>query len=684
MAYFGSRYARKAGGTSHARRDSGRHSTRDNYRHGHRSTYFRDSRERYYPQSSYNRYLIHPRRGYPSRSKYFYKQPSGPVYVEEPETEADDSPESEYDAYAQSDEEEVIGDYNRYYRRRPRQYSREFPQYEFAEAYPQYISESEESESSANFEIVSERDLLDESELDTDDEVYNFTFHNAARNSVLDAELDDSESDFHKEYEEIFIVPNDEDGIHNGDDIIDINDLLEHQFYDDLEAEGQIHDVNDDLVRFYDSKTDTESESESSDSEVELEVDSDLELITGIEPDSSSESNSCDDCNCSDSSLSSQEEEEALFLKAATSDSDSDSIADSYTDLELDTEEEAEFLRQALADKFESSDEISTAEEEDHDLFFEVNSNFYNSDDEFIVDCNISEYESDSDSDGEGITIYKHQLDLPGCNDSEKDFPDPELKLSSYDRLLAHDSDNEEFKIIDLSKDLKNSRDCDVEELDEKTYKMTLRLPSLVKEDLDIKFLKNENELVISGKFNFTGEESDNEDGQDDETADSCDNEEGISIPKVQVVETPSSCSNSSDSSDEGSNSETSSSSSSLLSSSESGDFQSEISGSEDSDNEEEVVEDAESLIKEFKSRQIYFEKRYQFDKLIKFEEVKAFFTDSGELELIIPNEGETSSRDKNTVSITIDGLDTHGIAAAKEVVEEAAAVVTKDVEMLT
>lgn len=81
--------------------------------------------------------------------------------------------------------------------------------------------------------------------------------------------------------------------------------------------------------------------------------------------------------------------------------------------------------------------------------------------------------------------------------------------------------------------------------------------------------------------------------------------------------------------------------------------------------NEEEIVEDTQDLIKEFKNQEIQFEKGYKFDKIIKFDQIKATFLDNGELELILPNEGQPTS-DDNIVHIAIEGSAPTAIAAAK------------------
>lgn len=687
---YRSRYNRKSTRPSYPRRDSYRSDNSRRFRNARGDRYSYDNYDRKYSaprhhQSGYRQYAK------PSRhSKYLYSQPSGPVYVEEPETEDDVASESEYDGFAQSDDDEGFENYDHKGNRFG--YSKQY-------AYPDY---SMNLDSEEDFELDSEGQVYDsefDSELNSEIDSEFDSELEAEIYSELDSELDSgSDSDETPEgYEEIFVVPND-DG-----DMIDINDILEEQFYDDLEAEGKVQDVNDDLVRFYD---DSESDSEiDTDSDSDSDSDSGIEEIQEIiEFDSDSESESESDSESSDSESS---DDEILLIKGGEAESESESDSecgcesDSETDLELDSEEEAEFIRQVFADKLESSDELSTEEEEDDDVFFEVDSDFYNSDDEdIVVDSDLSEYnDSDSDSDDEGITIYRHKFDLPDRYDSDNDSTDPELDLSEDEMLMAEDLDDEEFEVIDLSKDLKDSKDCEVEELDENTYKLTLRLPSIIKEDLDIKFLKNENELVINGKFNFTGEETDSEDDEDFEEDD--EEEQGVTA-EVEVAEasSDSESESESDSDSDSSSSSSDSETSSGTSSSESEDTSSESEDeevaaeieveeadekdAEESDNEEEVVEDAQNLIKDFKNHEIQFEKRYQFDKIIKFDEIKASFLENGELQLIIPNEGESSSRDENTISIAIEGIEPKAIAAAETAATDDVQVdaVVEDVEM--
>jgi hypothetical protein len=86
---------------------------------------------------------------------------------------------------------------------------------------------------------------------------------------------------------------------------------------------------------------------------------------------------------------------------------------------------------------------------------------------------------------------------------------------------------------------------------------------------------------------------------------------------------------------------------------------------------DEEIEEDAEKLIKDFKNQEISFEKHFQFDKIVKFEEIKAKFVNDDELEIVVPRE-DVDVSENNTVSITI----------AQNPVEEDEEVVFEDASM--
>ena len=78
------------------------------------------------------------------------------------------------------------------------------------------------------------------------------------------------------------------------------------------------------------------------------------------------------------------------------------------------------------------------------------------------------------------------------------------------------------------------------------------------------------------------------------------------------------------------------------------------------------------------------------FDKVVKFDEIKASFLENGELELIIPNEGVEIDAAENNVAISIEGqpqsqraIDTEQ-AEVEAVAEAVAEAATADVEMAT
>ena len=86
-------------------------------------------------------------------------------------------------------------------------------------------------------------------------------------------------------------------------------------------------------------------------------------------------------------------------------------------------------------------------------------------------------------------------------------------------------------------------------------------------------------------------------------------------------------------------------------------------------------------MIKDFKNQEIQFEKHFQFDKLIKGDQIKATFLPNGELELIIPNEGVAVNKDDNTISIAIN--EQKAIEESEETPAAGVAeVVREDVEM--
>lgn len=112
-----------------------------------------------------------------------------------------------------------------------------------------------------------------------------------------------------------------------------------------------------------------------------------------------------------------------------------------------------------------------------------------------------------------------------------------------------------------------------------------------------------------------------------------------------------------SESSDSDSDSDSSSSSSS--------------SSESESDSDEEVVEDAQDLIKDFQNQEIQFEKHFVFDKIIKADEIQAKFLANGELEMILPNEGVEVNQDTDKIAITIESADEAAEPAEDVAMEE-------------
>lgn len=543
---------------------------------------------------------------------------------------------------------------------------------------PQTESESSESE----------YDGYAQSE--SDEEVYDFDLQS---NDESGDELDFNSDD--EEREEVFIIADD------SDDFVDMNDALELAAIDSMEAEGKVRDVNDDLIRFYDSDSESESSSDSdldivaADSDCDSECDSDCECENVCESDCNCESSDSESDSESDSDIESDSasemdtDEEIILLLDSDLENDSslDSDSESVTDLDVEDEEERqlEHIRRSFAEELQPSEDevsdISTEAESDDEVFFEVNSEYdsFSDDDEDVevdagdpvhYDYYMSDSSDSDSSDGEGVTIYKHRFDLPDRYDSDNDSTDDELDYSEDEEMLRANDSEDEFEIVDLSRELKDSKDCEMIELDDHTYKLNLRLPAMIKEDLKVNFLKNENELVISGKFDFTAEDSDvelaeSDDEQDDEVyqsaeetkEDQSESSESSSSESESDSDSESSSSSSSSESEgeEESETETAKADSDAELDAKSGEVSEESEESDSESDEEEIVEDAQQLIKDFQKQEIQFEKHFQFEKMIKFDEIKATFLANGELELIIPNEGVELQKDDNTVAIAIE-----------------------------
>lgn len=477
--------------------------------------------------------------------KYYHQQPSKVVYVEEPDSEIESESESEVTDYSEEVEDSDI----------------ESEVYEFD------LNENEQPE----------LEYYGSSDYDTDD--YN--------------------------------------------DIIDLNDELENAAVDRLDSRGKVYDLNDELVRYYD---DSDSDSDSgSDSELDSELEAELELyepedildiidlndqlqaealkqITGCEYD---EANSSSDISSSESNSDDDSD-----IDSDDSDSETDlDIEYSSDEEDLNDQLQLENVRQVFADDLVSDDEVSVPPESDLESeteYIEVESDMDSgSEDEQEYDicdeCNAFDDESDS-SDDEGITIYRHRFDLPDSYGSdyedESDYSDDEIPEQLM--LRANDSDDE-IAMIDLSEDLQNSKDCELVDLNDHTYKLNLRFPSIVKDELKIDFIKNKNELVISGRFNFDADSDDEEIEEEiEEQAQEIEDEQGEN-KEVDNAEILSSSSSSSDSSSSTSSSSSSSSDSDSdsesSSSSESDDSDSDSESELSSSDSEEVQEDRKSVV---------------------------------------------------------------------------------------
>ena len=304
---------------------------------------------------------------------------------------------------------------------------------------------------------------------------------------------------------------------------------------------------------------------------------------------------------------------------------------------ELAEEIVLEVIRQEFENGLASQEESSSDSDEDTEL---------GSEPEFI------EVESDEDdtSDEEGLTIYKDNSICGPCEDCD-------CEEEEADEEEEEDSEGEDYSVIDLTDDVANSDDFKLEEIDGSTYRLTVRLPSVVKEELKIEFLKQENELVIKGKLNFNSlADSDEEDSSDDE------DEEGVETTKLtpaefieySLLEDDDEDEEEDEDFNEDDDMEDISSDEEEEEEEEVGDDDEDLLRAEASDDDEEIQEDAEKLIKEYKDQEFYFEKHFEFDKLIKFNKIKARFVDDDVLELTIPNKNKTSD-DENSIAIDIE-----------------------------
>ncbi|RCK55403.1 hypothetical protein Cantr_04147 [Candida viswanathii] len=635
-----------------------------------------------------------PRRG--GYRRYYHQQPSHYAYVEEPDSDAE--PSDEDDADYEVDEDE----YDDYEVEGPEEY----------------------------YEDVGEPEVyFEDDDEETDDEL-----------PILFA------SDGNIDEDEIELTYVDSDGYEYPID----NEELEEAIVEKMEEEGQIHDLNDEIVAYYGDDVKAIFSDSDSDSSSSSDSDSDSDSDSSSSSSSSSDSDS--------SSSDSDSDDEIIYIVNDQQDSSD----------ELDTEEEQElkdkllleYIRQEFEDGLVSGDEIDS-EDESSELgsepeYFEVDS------------------EDDSNSDEEGITIYK-TITLPEeVNDEDivlydnlddEDDEDDENYVEGDDKdtkLIAYNSDDDEFLVIDLTEDLENSLDYRLEEVDDSTYKLNVRFPSLVKDALKIDFLKNENELVISGKLNLNDADIDEEvaegeaeeveeEENDDDEIDSDDPDasliraikENAAARRERVaelladLEERGEAEDSEDDEDYDQETEEdeeeedgdeeeeeeddeedpdtslikeliakkeakSERVAQLLAELEAqeGDYNEESDeewngveeedddeeGSSDeqelvegcdcdcdcessSDEDEEVQEDAEELAKQYKNEEVHFEKHFQFDKIIKFNEIQAKFIGDDELELIIPNENKTVD-EENTFSIIVEPLNEDESSSSTEEID--------------
>ncbi|ODV70506.1 hypothetical protein HYPBUDRAFT_151801 [Hyphopichia burtonii NRRL Y-1933] len=580
-----------------------------------------------------------------------------------------------------------------------------------------YVEEPEtESEVEESYESGSDDSEVSEEEAyyvpESDEDAYEFNLN-----------YNDSDDD-HVDY----LVDSSDDGFN----VIDMNDELENDVVDAFDSQGDVIDLNDELVRLYDSESDFEDSDIDIDSESELDSESESESESDSDSESESESDSDSDSESESESeaedildvvdLNDQLQAQALYdvlnsvdendIEVSTDDESLTDLEIDYDNKELDDQLALESIRQDFDEALNSEDEVSFSDasddyliDTDGDEFIELDSDYESSDDEDLnqklIDAgdannyDYSDYSSDS-SDDEGVTIYKHRFDLPDSYESDNDSTDEELIYNPDDDLLRAQDSDDEVEIVDLSNDLANSKDCEIVENDD-FYKLNLRFPSLIKDELKIDFKKAENELVINGKFDINLEDDDEdedevfEDAEEEEPKSQEEQEEqeqeqndDIEIDNEEKAENSSE--SESDSESESSSSE-SSDSESESSSSESSDSESESSesDSESSDDEEEIEEDADALIKDYANHEIKFEKKFQFDKLVKHDEITAFFLENGELELIVPKIADsTFNKDDNVVAVSINNIDKDDETTTDEIepAKESKASQSEDVPM--
>ncbi|KAG5417079.1 hypothetical protein I9W82_004712 [Candida metapsilosis] len=579
-------------------------------------------------KSKYNKKNVHfatPKKGArvskPQKQqyrKYYHEQPSKRfAFVEEPDSEGD---------YSDDIEEEGFED------------------------------ESTSSEESSEDDSDSDSDSSSEE----DEEVYEFDL------GPQDYDEEDS-SDGNIE----FIDASDVELESDGDEYyVDLNDQLVSA--EDIGA-PEVHDLNDEIVAYYDGEEASSDSSESSSDEED--ADEGVEAIVHLteEADSSADDSSDSEDEIMGYIVDTKKLEEKLLLEA----------------IRQDFEEEL-----VSPDEYESRDEDSELGSEPE--YIEIDSS-----------------DEDESSDEEGVTIYKS---LPctecDCEDEQEDEQEEE-----DDDLQVVRDDDKEFSVVDLSDDVANSSDYQLEELDDGSYKLNVRFPSLVRDELKIEFLKKENELVIKGKLNFNGAETEDEEDEDevediteltpaefinyalDEDDDDEEDDEysyadpedvseeeysgdedsavlsgkekakaekakrDFILSQIEELEKRDGYNEDSDSDydiDSEEEEEEGDDFEGFYEDEEpedSEDSEEEYESDESSSEDEELQEDAEDLINQFKDQEVFFEKHFQFDKVIKFNKIKARFVGDDELELIIPSKNTTVEED-NSFAVTVDSSD--------------------------
>lgn len=511
-------------------------------------------------------------------------------------------------------------------------------------------------------------------------------------------------------------------------DIVDLNDELQNDAVEYMIDSGDIEDINDQLIRLYDSASESEDSDSDSDSDDSLCSDSDCDDCLAPCSDSdcddcleSCSDSDCQECSDSDSDFDSEDDAENLdkiltyfedndVFEPELSDEeliDEDTLIENMSEDELFNEVFGDFIEEnfddsssdsdydsdnsSITDEIEFSPDIDQLNDqlklENVRLYFQddldrVNAMSSDEEDDLELDDDEIKYieagkyydSSDESTDDEGVTIYRHRFDMPE-QESDQDSTDEELVAynSSDSESDSSDSECEDCdgcQVIDLSEELANSKDFECQEFDDH-YKINIRLPSINQEELNIDFAKNQNELIITGKFDFNVddvayldedeideiiEDDEEEIADSEEEQEQAEAEEDAEIAEEEIIEK-----------------ETEEQEEQEEKATEKADEDVEIAGSEEEDEsysdsssedeefsgfvDEEMLEEAENLINDFQNHEITFEKHFTFDKIVKFEEIKAKFINEDELEIIVPRE-DIDVDTNNLVKISIDKED--------------------------